>query len=188
MRQTSIILILETVLVVTSGLRFTKFSRDALRAHNKLRSIPLKLDRQLCIDAQEHADRMASQDQLSYHNMAELWKKNQGENIHFEWGIFNGIGSARKVTAEEAIKDWYDEIRTGAACMAHAVQLLWKKSVKFCQVQAVSRTGKTYTVARYFPRVCGSDDVWQCADEKRQQTYEKNIWPGFRLPAVCEDW
>ena len=186
MRQ--ILLVLDTVLVITSGLRFTKYSRDALRAHNKLRVVPLKLDKQLCIDAQAHADTMARKDGLSYHDMAELLGKNQGENIHFEWGLINGIGFATKVTAEDAIKAWYDEIRTGAACMAHGVQLLWKSSQKFCQVQAVSRSGKTYTVARYFPRVCGNDDVWQCGDERRQQTYEKNIWPGFRLPAVCEDW
>ena len=184
MRQ--ILLVLDTVLVIASGLRFTKYSREALRAHNKLRVVPLKLDKQLCIDAQAHADTMAWKDGFSYHDMDDLMRKDQGENLHFEWGLSNGIGSSRKVTAEEAVKAWYDEIRTGAVCMAHAVQLLWKSSQKFCQVQAVSRTGKTYTVARYFPRVC--HDVWQCADDKRQQTYERNIWPGFRLPAVCEDW
>ena len=183
MIPTRILLVVETLLAIGSCLRFSKYSREALRAHNKLRSVPLKLDRQLCKDAQQHADRMAWKDAFSYHGVDDLMRKEQGENLHLEWGLFNGIGSARKVTAEEAVKAWHDELRTGAVCMVHAVQLLWKSSQKFCQVQAVSRTGKTYTVARYYPKVC--HNIWQCIDDKKLQTYEENIKPGFRLPSGC---
>ena len=77
----------------------------------------------------------------------------------------------------------YNEKFTGAVCMVHAVQALWKSSQKFCQVQAKSRTGKTYTVARYYPRVCA--DILQCWGHKKQKTYEDNIERGFRLPNGC---
>ena len=178
-----LLLVLEMILPFVSGLGFSKYSKEALRAHNKRRDVPLKLDSELCKDAQAHADTMARKDGLSYHNINDIYQKGQGENLHFEWGLFNGIGSAREVPAEEAVKAWYDEKFTGAVCMVHAVQALWKSSQKFCQVRATSRTGKTYTVARYYPRVC--HDVWQCVGDKKQKTYEQNIEPGFRLPPGC---
>ena len=103
MRPIISLLVLDMVLALTSSLRFSKYSMDALRAHNKRRSVPLKLDRKLCKDAQAHADRMAWKDGLSYHDMNDLMQTGQGENLHFEWGF----GIPREVTAEEAVKAWY---------------------------------------------------------------------------------
>ena len=77
----------------------------------------------------------------------------------------------------------YDEKFTGEMCMVHAVQVLWKNTKRFCQVQTTTKSGKTFTVARYYPRVCHNS--WQCEGDKKQKTYEENIEPGFRLPRGC---
>ena len=177
MRQTSFysLLVLETLLVLGSCVRFSKYSREALRAHNKRRVKPLQLNKKLCIDAQRHADRMAREDGFIYHDNYELARKQQSENLAISnWG---------GLSVEEAIKPWYDEKITGAHCMAHYVAAQWKGSKQFCQVQAKSRTGKTYAVARYFPGVAYSD-MWQFYCNPRK-AYETNIEPGFRLPTGC---
>ena len=103
MRPTMLLLALAMVPALASGQRFSQYSIDALRAHNKRRSVPLKLDMELCKSAQAHADKMASQDGLSYHDMNDLTRTGQGENLHFVWTPF---GWSHAVTAEEAVKAW----------------------------------------------------------------------------------
>ena len=169
------LLVLETLLVFGSCVRFSMYSREALRLHNKRRVQPLQLDQRLCIDAQQHADRLAREDGFIYHDNYELSTKQQSENLAIsDWG---------GLSAEEAIKAWYDEKMTGAHCMGHYVAAQWRGSKKFCQVKAKSRTGTMYVVARYYPGVGYSDRATFWCNKRK--AYEENIEPGFRLPTGC---
>ena len=105
MRPTMLLLALAMVPALASRQRFSQYSIDALRAHNKRRSAPLKLDMELCKSAQAHADKMASQDGLyrPYHDMNDLRRTGQGENLHFTW---TPIFWSRNITAEYSVKAW----------------------------------------------------------------------------------
>merc|ERR1711890_107953 len=133
---------------------FTQFAKEGLESHNSRRSAPLKLDDDLCKDAQAYADKLAKDDAGLIHASAELRKKGQGENLAWASPIMwsNGRVDSQNPSAEMAVKDWYNEKFTGEHCKGHYTQVVWKASKKFCMAKAEARSKATYTVARYYPR------------------------------------
>merc|ERR1711981_487305 len=139
---------------------FNQFAKEGLESHNKRRklggpsfNVPLKLDKDLCDDAQAYADQLAANDNGLIHASAELSQKGQGENLAWASPITWNTGriEAQNINAEMPVKSWYNELKTGQQCMGHYTQVVWKGSKKFCMAKAVSRSKATFTVARYYP-------------------------------------
>merc|ERR1719319_1504468 len=151
------------------------FAEAGLKAHNTRRLTSphygtlLVLDDKLCKDAQSYADLLAKRDSGLQHARGT----GQGENLSWQSsGWWTKEWGKDGVSAEEITEGWYEERVTGGSCAGHYTQVVWKKSVKFCMATAESRSGGTYTVARYLPP----------GNYNGAKNYRANVHQGFVKP------
>jgi len=128
----------------------------ALRKHNELRALhqntkPMVLDKQLCSEAQNYANKLAFQIRRMKHSACDGY----GENIYWSRG--------RADTPEDAVRacqSWYDEIhnynwhtgQSNGGMIGHFTQMVWDDSHKLGVGMAYeARTKECYVVAQYVP-------------------------------------
>jgi len=128
----------------------------ALRKHNELRALhqntkPMVLDKQLCSEAQNYANKLAFQIRRMKHSACDGY----GENIYWSRG--------RADTPEDAVRacqSWYDEIhnynwhtgQSNGGMIGHFTQMVWDNSHKLGVGMAYeARTKECYVVAQYVP-------------------------------------
>ena len=135
---------------------------QSLNFHNKARKdlniSPLKWSVKLANDAQKYAENLARRNKGLVHST----NNNQGENLYMS--ISFGSQNFEEITNRPGIDasiSWYNEIkfyrysktrklRFGPA-VGHYTQMIWESTNELGIGWAVSRTGKLFVVARYFP-------------------------------------
>ncbi|KAL9930591.1 uncharacterized protein ACN427_014992 isoform 1-T1 [Glossina fuscipes fuscipes] len=135
-----------------------EFEEDCLRAHNKFRAMhgspPLKLNRNLCTFAAEWAKELAKKKSFEHRP-----NNKYGENLYF--------GSGFKISAEDAVRTWYNEIHdynfkkpVFHPDIGHFTQLIWKSSKELGVALHIANT-TTYVVCNYDPpgNIMGQFDV-----------------------------
>lgn len=135
---------------------------QSLDFHNKARKdlniSPLKWSVKLANDAQKYAENLARRNKGLVHSMNHV----QGENLY----VYNSFGSQNfeEITNRPGIDAsilWYNEIkfyrysktrklRFGPA-VGHYTQMIWESTKEVGIGWAVSRSGKLFVVARYYP-------------------------------------
>lgn len=131
-----------------------KFSKNALEQHNKYRkehqSNPLKLDNELHLHAQKHAEKLANEGR-EFHSNCKL--KNEqiiGENIYSSENLFTGKDMTDKFYNDIEyynIDNPKDYIKA-----SRFTQLIWANTKLVGFGIAISqKNGKIYSVANYFP-------------------------------------
>lgn len=131
---------------------------EALKIHNNARSDvgapDLKWSSALSKDASEWAIQMASEDRM-YHSEDDS-RPDQGENLFYTTAT-DSLTSARN-----ASQLWYEEIELYTYSpilsgendfyeIGHYTQIVWANTTEVGMAMAVSKSGKTYVVARYSP-------------------------------------
>jgi len=125
------------------------FSKDALEAHNRYRSLhqapQLKLSRSLEKDAQSFANQLAKEGRLRHDDTED------GENVY-------AVSGKDDVTGDEVVDRWYAEVdkynfktpgfRSGTG---HFTQVVWQETKELGIAKAKSDDGKIFVVARYRP-------------------------------------
>lgn len=133
---------------------FTRFQRQCLNEHNNARrrhdAPPLRLDRQLCDEAQDWAVRLAANNAVLYMSWASF-----GQNIDcLKREAASADGRPREDEDRPAWR-WYAERQNYTGSLtpqtSRFTQMIWRASEQFGVGMARSRTGETYTVAHYFP-------------------------------------
>lgn len=125
-----------------------EFEEECLRAHNKFRAMhgspPLKLNRNLCLFAAEWAKELAKRKSFEHRP-----NNKYGENLYF--------GSGFKISAEDAVRTWYNEIHdynfkkpVFHPDIGHFTQLIWKGSKELGVALQIANT-TTYVVCNYDP-------------------------------------
>lgn len=133
---------------------YTRFQRLCLCEHNNARRLheapPLRLDRQLCAEAQDWADGLAARNTVLYMSWAAF-----GQNIDC---LRRQCADADGRPVEEHDRPqrrWYAERQQYNGTLTQETsrftQMVWRASVRFGVGLARSRTGEVYTVAHYFP-------------------------------------
>ena len=130
----------------------------ALIIHNNARSdvdVPnLKWSSSLSEDASEWAAKMANEERM-YHSENDS-RPGQGENLFYTTAT-DSLTSARN-----ASQLWYEEIELYTYSpilsgendfyeIGHYTQMVWENTTEVGMAMAVSKSGKTYVVARYSP-------------------------------------
>uniref|UniRef100_A0A1A9VV02 SCP domain-containing protein n=1 Tax=Glossina austeni TaxID=7395 RepID=A0A1A9VV02_GLOAU len=132
---------------LTAG-EILQFQEQCLREHNKYREKhgvrPLVLKKPLCRIAQEWAGHLAEIETLNKHKHSAY-----GENL------FRGKGTI--FTAEDVMKDWYDEGETYDFSKpvfhdsnSHFTQIIWKDT-RYLGVGIQIANNHTYVVCNYHP-------------------------------------
>ena len=131
---------------------------QALIIHNNARSdvdVPsLKWSSSLSKDASEWAAIMANEERM-YHSENDS-RPDQGENLFYTTAT-DSLTSARN-----ASQLWYEEIELYTYSpilsgendfyeIGHYTQMVWKNTTEVGMAMAVSKSGKTFVVARYSP-------------------------------------
>lgn len=130
-----------------------KFEEDALKAHNYYRQqhkVPaLTWSKDCQRHAQEHAEKLIKTNTFM-HSSGKY-----GENLYSSWS-----SRGPNVSAESAIKSWYDEIKdfsygqpspANFSQIGHFTQVVWKGSTEVGMAFAV-KDGRVIMVANYLPR------------------------------------
>ena len=144
---------------------FSDYQQKSLISHNKFRKdhhVPeLQLNKELCEISKKYAEHLAKND-LFEHSWARFKGAPMGENLFMAHGF--------KPPAEDAVKDWYSEIKfynfkkgTGKG-IGHFTQVVWKDT-KYMGVYMAQKGKDYYVVANYFP--AGNIDG----------TFTKNVLP-----------
>ena len=144
---------------------FSDYQQKSLISHNKFRKehhVPeLQLNKELCEISKKYAEHLAKND-LFEHSWARFKGAPMGENLFMAHGF--------KPPAEDAVKDWYSEIKfynfkkgTGNG-IGHFTQVVWKDT-KYMGVYMAQKGKDYYVVANYFP--AGNIDG----------TFTKNVLP-----------
>jgi hypothetical protein len=132
-------------------------AQTALDFHNKVRKDvgvpPLQWSTELSAFAQLWANKLASDGcKLEHRPGNGQWAQLYGENIYF--------GTAKGLSALDASKAWYNEIKdyTGEkltlknlAKVAHYTQMVWRTTTKVGIASASCPSGATIIVANYSP-------------------------------------
>lgn len=132
-------------------------AQAALDFHNKVRkdvNVPnLEWSRELSAYAQLWATKLANDGcKLDHRPSNGKWSRIYGENIYF--------GTAKGLTASDASKAWYGEIKdfnnekltmSNLAKVAHYTQMVWRSTTKVGIGQATCPSGATIIVANYSP-------------------------------------
>ena len=133
-------------------------AQTALDFHNKVRKevkvVVLEWSRELAAYAQLWATKLATDGcKLEHRPSSGKWARIYGENIYF--------GTAKGLTASDASKAWYGEIKdynnekltmNNFSKVAHYTQMVWSTTTKMGIGQAVCPSGATIIVANYSPR------------------------------------
>ncbi|CAH8431018.1 unnamed protein product [Schistosoma turkestanicum] len=138
-----------------------RFNQQALREHNRLRSLhgcgELQLDDELMISAQKWAENLADAEKLYHSNHNEY-----GENLAFKMSA-----PPCQITGEEVSQTWYSEIdyHDFTQCYhpnsRHFTQMIWKSTTHVGFGLAFSRDKtKAYVVGRYLPVGNQGDFGW----------------------------
>ena len=144
---------------------FSDYQQKSLIIHNKYRKehhVPeLQLNKELCEISKKYAEHLAKNN-LFEHSWARFKGAPMGENLFMAHGF--------KPPAEDAVKDWYSEIKfynfkkgTGNG-IGHFTQVVWKNT-KYMGVSMAQKGKDYYVVANYFP--AGNIDG----------TFTKNVLP-----------
>jgi pathogenesis-related protein 1 len=142
---------------VTGSKVTSQQAQAALDFHNQVRKdvkVPaLEWSRELAAYAQLWANKLVSDGcKLEHRPSSGKWTRIYGENIYF--------GTAKGLTATDASKAWYGEIkdfnneklsRSNFAKIAHYTQMVWRSTTKVGIGQAVCPSGATIIVANYSP-------------------------------------
>jgi pathogenesis-related protein 1 len=142
---------------VTGSKVTSQQAQSALDFHNKVRkevNVPnLEWSRELAAYAQIWAAKLASDGcKLEHRPPTGKWARIYGENIYF--------GTAKALTASDASKAWYGEIKdyhnekltmSNFAKVAHYTQMVWRSTTKVGIGQAACPSGATIIVANYSP-------------------------------------
>nr|CAH8823184.1 unnamed protein product [Trichobilharzia regenti] len=138
-----------------------RFNEQALREHNRLRSLhgcpELQLDNELMYSAQKWAETLAEAEKL-YHSNHNAY----GENLAFKMSAAPCI-----ITGDEVSQTWYSEIEYHdfSQCYhsntRHFTQMIWK-STTHCGFGVALSADKTkaYVVGRYLPVGNKGDFTW----------------------------
>ncbi|TNN11986.1 Golgi-associated plant pathogenesis-related protein isoform 2, partial [Schistosoma japonicum] len=129
-----------------------RFNQQAIREHNRLRSLhgcpELQLDEELMISAQKWAENLADAEKLYHSN-----HNGYGENLAFKMSA-----APCQITGEEVSQTWYGEIdyHDFNQCYhpnsRHFTQMIWKSTTHAGFGLALSRDKtKAYVVGRYLP-------------------------------------
>lgn len=132
-------------------------AQAALDFHNKVRkdvNVPnLEWSRELSAYAQLWATKLANDGcKLEHRPSTGKWARTYGENIYF--------GTTKGLTASDASKAWYGEIKdfnnekltmSNLAKVAHYTQMVWRSTTKVGIGQATCASGATIIVANYSP-------------------------------------
>src|SRR5215213_4257796 len=142
---------------VTGSVVTKEDAQTALDFHNKVRkdvNVPsLEWSQELAAFAQLWANKLAGGGcKLEHRPSTGKWAQLYGENIFF--------GTAKGLTALEASKAWYSEIKdfTNAKLtldnwtkVAHYTQMVWRTTTKIGIAKAACPSGATIIVANYSP-------------------------------------
>ncbi len=134
-----------------------KEAQEALDFHNKVRKDvgvqSLLWSSELSAFAQLWANKLAAEGCKLEHRPANgKWAQLYGENIYF--------GTAKGLTASNASKAWYAEIKDfdgdkltmkNFLKVAHYTQMVWRTTTKIGMAKAVCPSGATIIVANYSP-------------------------------------
>lgn len=142
---------------------------SALVSHNELRALHgaprLELNKELIKNAQDYSETLATIDDIVNSDL-KCGDKFIGENLAESEGY--------TITGDHATKMFYDEIKhydfskPGYNDQAnHFTQMLWKDSKEVGFGRSVSKSGKSYFVANYYP--AGNLD--------RQDLFQMNVLP-----------
>tara|TARA_X000001036_G_C20636374_1_gene789243 strand:- start:705 stop:1229 length:525 start_codon:yes stop_codon:yes gene_type:complete len=140
--------------------------QGAIKAHNEARKevgvSGLIWSSKLENDAAKYAQYLAKRDKGLVHSKSN---NNQGENLYSSYSAKTTNGVKSYVFSETPLKDasiaWYNEIkdykyskikkfRTGPM-IGHYTQMVWKNTKEVGMASAISKDGKVYVVARYYP-------------------------------------
>jgi hypothetical protein len=132
-------------------------AQAALTFHNKIRkdvAVPALLwSNELAAFAQLWANKLATEGcKLEHRPASGKWAQQYGENIYY--------GTANGLTALDATKAWYAEIKDfngdkltmkNFVKVAHYTQMVWRTTTKLGIAKAVCPSGATIIVANYSP-------------------------------------
>ncbi|VDO53206.1 unnamed protein product [Schistosoma margrebowiei] len=138
-----------------------RFNQQAIREHNRLRSLhgcgELQLDEELMISAQKWAENLAEAEKLYHSNYNDY-----GENLAFKMSA-----APCQITGEEVSQTWYSEIdyHDFNQCYhpnsRHFTQMIWKSTTHAGFGLALSQDQtKAYVVGRYLPVGNRGDFGW----------------------------
>ncbi|CAH8434634.1 unnamed protein product [Schistosoma haematobium] len=138
-----------------------RFNQQAIREHNRLRSLhgcgELQLDEELMISAQKWAENLADAEKLYHSNYNDY-----GENLAFKMSV-----APCQITGEEVSQTWYSEIdyHDFNQCYhpnsRHFTQMIWKSTTHAGFGLALSQDQtKAYVVGRYLPVGNRGDFGW----------------------------
>ena len=138
----------------------------SLQVHNSARLevgvSDLMWSKELEKDAKNYAEILAYKDSGLQHSK---FRNDQGENLasFFESSTKNGVESFifSKTPLTDASIAWYEEIKdyryskvkgsSSGPVVRHYTQMVWKNTTHVGIASAISKTGKVYVVARYYP-------------------------------------
>jgi uncharacterized protein YkwD len=129
-----------------------EFANDALKAHNIYREKhhvpPVKLNKEICLLAQKHANMMAINEEF-IHSHNTYKDEELAENL-FMW-----IGY--EITGQNVVENWYNEGKDydyegdfQKGC-GHFTQIIWKDTKEVGFACALSKNGTYYAVGHYYP-------------------------------------
>jgi len=133
---------------------YTKFQLEALRCHNMYRAKhgagSLDLDTQLCGQAAEYAEYLATTDTFEHSGDPD-----NGENLYWSWSS----DPRWVVEGAEPVTSWYDECKgynytrePVSLDTGHFTQLVWSDTTQLgVGVTQSEKTGKFYVVMKYYP-------------------------------------
>lgn len=129
------------------------FEKEALKVHNQYRRLhkspPLEWSKECQKHAQTHADHLLKTNTFG-HSSSKF-----GENLFSSWSSRGSV-----VSAESAVKSWYDEIKdftfgqpspSNISQVGHFTQVVWKETTKVGMAFA-EKDGRVIVVANYLPR------------------------------------
>lgn len=134
--------------------RFNQFQLGFLCEQNDWRTLhsaeSLRLNADLCEEAQKWADHLAAANEVTY--MALSW---YGQNIDYLKATA-ATDKGRPIEPDDRpLRRWYSELRQYGGKLtpqtSHFTQMVWRSSRDLGVGVARSRTGEVYTVAHYFP-------------------------------------
>ena len=132
-------------------------AQRALDFHNRIRKevgvSSLLWSTELSAFAQLWANKLASEGcKLEHRPASGKWAQMYGENIYF--------GTAKGLTAEDASKAWYGEVKDYSGekltmknfvKVAHYTQMVWRTTTKLGIAKSTCPSGATIIVANYSP-------------------------------------
>lgn len=123
----------------------------ALVVHNEARAAvgvpPLVWSDELARDAQAYADHLAATEAFE-HAETEF-----GENLYWSSGRPEGAAEQASVSWLSEVKDYHHVTRwhRNFSEVGHYTQMVWHATREVGMGVAISESGETYVVARYFP-------------------------------------